>query len=119
MEALDRRPHSAAWPSCRLPHLRVSGELSGWSPHSAASHMQQYKRKLISLIYTPTMINESAHVPKEGQPPQRNPSPTHPYLEEETHASPREKVWSRSPLLTRVLVDKRKKISDLNEKKSA
>ena len=97
----------AAWPSCRPPHLRVSGELLGWSPHSAASHMQHYKRKLISLIYTPTMTNESIHIPKEGQPPRRNPSPAHPYLEEETHASPQEKVRSGSPLLTRALVDKR------------
>ena len=57
---------------------------------------------------------------KEGQPAQRNSSPTHPYLEEKTPASPREKVRSGSPLLIRALLwIKGRKISRLNGKKSA
>jgi len=107
-EALDQRPHSAAWPSCRPPHLRVSGELLGRSPCSAASHMRQYKRKLISLINTLAMTNESTHVPKRcshlGGIQVR---PTHTSRRRRT--PPPRKVWSGSPLITRPLVDKKER----------
>jgi len=64
----------------------------------------------IYLIYTPTMTNESTHVPFEVQTPRRKPRPTHPLLSEGTQI-PREKERSGSPLLTRALADKKKMIS--------
>jgi len=70
--------------------------------------MQRNKRNLIYLIYTPTMTNESTHVPSEVQTPRGNPSPTHPYLSEGVQP-PRENKRSGSPLLTRVLADKKKR----------
>jgi len=78
--------------------------------------MQQYKRKLISLIYTPTMTNGSTHVPKRGKPPARNPSPTHPYLKEETHASPEKKYGPHHHFSFACPWIKGKKISHLNGK---
>ena len=77
--------------------------------------MQQSKRNLIYLIYTPTMTNESTHVPSEAQTPRRNPSPTHPHLEEDTQSASREERFG-SPLLTRTLTDKKKKTPRHGEK---
>jgi len=61
----------------------------------------------IYLIYTPTMTNESTHVPSEVQTPRRNPCPIHPHLPEGTQL-PLEKERTGSPLLTRALADIRK-----------
>jgi len=70
----------------------------------------------IYLIYTPTMTNESTHVPFEVQTPRRKPRPTPPLLSEGTQI-PREKERSGSPLLTRTLADKKKGFLDPKGKK--
>jgi len=129
----ERKPH----------HLRVNGSSGMKTPLGCMALMQttspQGERGALGLEsplgrITPAAIQTETHLPylhpdhdqwihpcsKEGQPPWRNPSPTHPYLEEETPASPREKVRSGSPLLIRVLSwIKGRKISRLNGKKSA
>jgi len=53
------------------------------------------------------MTNESTHVPSEAQTPRRNPSPTHPHLEEDTQSASGQERFG-SPLLTRALTDKEK-----------
>jgi len=124
-------------------HLRVNGSSGPKTPLGYRALMQttspQGERGALELEsalgrITHAAIQTETHLPylhpdhdqwihpgsKEVQPPQRNPSPTHPYLEEKTPASPQEKVRSGSPLLIRALLwIKGRKISRLNGKKSA
>jgi len=113
-------------------HLRVNGSSGPKTPLGCMALMQttspQGERGALGLDsllgrITHAAIQTETHLPylhpnhdqwirprsKEGQPPRWNPSLTHPYLEVETHASPREKVQSGSPLLIRALVDKKEK----------
>jgi len=46
-------------------------------------------KHFIYLIYTPTMTNESTHVPSEVQVPRRNPRPVHPHPSEGTKITSR------------------------------
>ena len=89
--------------------------VSGRSPRSSASHMRQYKWKHISLIYTPAMPNESAHVPKRCN--HLGGIQVRPTLTSRRRRTPLpRKVWSGSPLLTCALIDKRKRFLILTER---
>jgi hypothetical protein len=65
----------------------------------------------IYLIYTPTMTNESTHVPSEVQTPRGSSRPTHPHRSDRTSRKGR----SGSPLLTRALADIKEMISRRRE----
>jgi len=85
----------------REPRSRCGKEV--WTDANPAPAHEHF----IYLIYTPTMTNESTHVPFEVQTPRRKPRPTPPLLSKGTQI-PREKERSGSPLLTRALADKKK-----------